>query len=340
MNRNKLILSIIGGVLGVAVLASAFFAWSAYSSKVTAMVGDEDEGVDGLENVVDKARQLSRKSVYPCAQSVRALESNTAAVVEWKADALKLASRGDRVYKPVSAAQFKTDIVAEAKRISAMAGAVNGAFVKAGFAFGPFKDFIAEGKMPADADVSRLQRQWDDVVTVVEILHNAGAVELVDVGYKVAKDEPQPEEQPRGKKAKKNQKKAKAAAVEKKVSDTYAYQVSFRAKPDAFVRAINAFATDERFITVESVAFNRGPTDQLATALGIEKKGAEANAAGSRRRGRRGAVQAEEPKKDDSGKNGIVTDPLADDPLLVTLVLSVTDFGSLAEEPNAKEGQK
>lgn len=340
MNRNKLILCVIGGVLGVAVLASAFFAWNAYSDKVVAMSGDEEEGIDGLENVLDKARQFSRKSIYPCGKSVAELESNTTSVAEWKADAMKLASRGDRVYKPVSAAQFKTDIVAEAKRLSAMAGAVNGAFVKPGFAFGPFKDFIAEGKMPAEADLPRLQRQWDDVVTIVEILHAAGAVELVEVGHKVAKPEAEVEEPVRGKKAKKKMQKksAKEEPAANPACATYAYTIAFRAKPAAFVKAINALATDERFITVESISFNRGPTDSIAAALGADKKGgSESGAASSRRRGRRAAVLVEESKADES-KNGIITDPILDDPLVVTLTLSVADFGSLVED--AKEEKK
>ncbi len=344
MNRNKLILSITGGVIGVAVLASAFFAWSAYSSKVTALVGDEEEGVDGLDNVQDKVRQFSSKPIYPCLQSVKALESNATVVAEWKTDAYKLASRGDRVYKPVTPAQFKTEIVADAKRIAAMPGAVNGVFVKPGFAFGPFKDFVAEGKMPAEADLPRLQRQWDDVITLVEILHNAGAVELVEVGYKVAKAEVQPEDQDVGKKKKKKKIQPKAAKkqveAKKSACDVQSYTIQFRAKPDALVKALNAFATDERFITVESMSFNRGPTDQLAAALGLSKKADEASSSGSRRRGRRGAVQLEEPKKEGEGKNGIVTDPLLDDPLVITLTLSVVDFGSLAEDTKESKEEK
>ena len=95
MNKNRMILAVSGGVIGLAVLAMAYFNWCAYSAKVAALEGD-DEGNDGLEAVQSKAQALSRKSVYPSAASVQAIDANTARLADWRASALKLASPGDR----------------------------------------------------------------------------------------------------------------------------------------------------------------------------------------------------------------------------------------------------
>ena len=72
MNKNRLILAVIGGVIAVAVLVAAFLVWQAHSAKVAAREGDEEEGTDGLETVVNRAQTLSRKPIYPCAESVKA----------------------------------------------------------------------------------------------------------------------------------------------------------------------------------------------------------------------------------------------------------------------------
>ena len=97
MNTNRMILAAAGGVIALAVLVMAFFTWSAYSAKVAAREGDDEEGIDGLETVVAKAETLSRKPVYPCAESVKALKEDAETVSAWRDDALKFASRGDRI---------------------------------------------------------------------------------------------------------------------------------------------------------------------------------------------------------------------------------------------------
>ena len=85
----------------------------------------------------------------------------------------------------------------------------------------------------------------------------------------------------------------------------------------------------------------------IAEALGgDEKKAAEAQASGGRRgrRGRRGGGEAQAAVSETSGKdsaspngkNGIVTDPLQDAPMTVTMTVSVHDFRSLEENGEAE----
>ena len=186
MNKTKMILAGIGGAAGLAVLVLAFLVWQAFSAKTAAIEGDDEEGIDGLETVEARAQGLSRKPVYPCAKSVDAISANQTAIDDWCKEGLKLAARGDKVFPKTTPAQFKADIVNDAKRLMALPGRVGGKLVKPDFAFGPFKDYIVEGKMPAEAELGTLQRQWDDVATIAEMLATNGVAELVDVQFAVA----------------------------------------------------------------------------------------------------------------------------------------------------------
>ena len=339
MNKNKIILAGIGGTVGLAVLVMAYFTWSAYSAKTAAAEGDDEEGVDGLETVVAKAETLSRKPVYPCAASLTAIESNRAAVVAWQKEATDLATRGDRVYEKTTSAQFKTDIVSGAKRLAALPGSVNGKLVKPEFAFGPFKGFIAEGKMPAESQLAELQRRWDDVVTVVEILATNGVAELVDVQFKASKEEAQQPERGKAKKpVRKTTKTSQTSQTSQTSPTSYSYVFTVATKPTGFVKAMNALVVADRFIAVDDFSFVR-PKDALAEELGDGDKKSAAQQTGGRR-GRRRAAAVEE-KKEEKGdaKGGIVTDPLLDAPLTVALTVTVYDFRSL-EEVKTEEVKK
>lgn len=330
MNKTRMTLAVMGGVIGLAVLAMAYFCWSAYAAKTAAMEGDDDEGVDGLETVVGKAQTLTRKPVYPCAESVKAIDGDIARVADWQTEAKKLAVRGDRVYPKTTPAAFKTFIVSDAKRLSALPGLVSGALVKPSFAFGPFKDYISEGKMPADAQLAELQRRWDDVATVVETLAACGIAELTDVAFKTIEVKEEPKDDRRNRKATKPRKPSADETAEKPPV-AYTYVFSFAARPAALVKAVNALETCERFIVVDGFTFGRS-VDALAEALGgNEKKDASSQA--SSRRGRRGrrAAAVEQPKTEEAKelKDGIVTDPAADAPFAVTMTVTIHDFRSL-----------
>ena len=343
MNKTKMILAGIGGAIGVIVLALAFLVWQAFSAKTAAIEGDVEEGVDGLETVETRVQGLLRKPVYPSAASVTAVEANLQAFDDWRKEGLALAARGDRVYPKTTPAQFKTDLVADAKRLMALPGAVEGKLVKPDFAFGPFKDYIVEGKMPAEADLAELQRKWDDVATIAEMLATNGVAELADVQFAAkAKDEGRETKDARREKADKKKGSAKSnnRTIEQSVI-SHSYVFTFAARPSAFVKTLNELAKCERFVTVDSFTFAR-PHDVIAEALGGEEKGKGAEQATDGRRGRRGRRVADRPEASDGAatrgasgkvaKNGVVTDPFADAPMTVTMAVTVHDFRSLAED--------
>ena len=338
MNKNRMILAASGGVIGLAVLAMAYFTWSAYSAKVAALEGDMDEGTDGLEAVQSKAQSLSRKDIYPCAASVKAIEANAESLTAWQAEARRLAARGDRPGRTMTPAQFKTDLIADAKRLSSLPGAVNGALVKPEFAYGPFRPFIAEGKMPTEAELPELLRRWDDVQLVVETLAASGISELLNVEFKVEKKAEA--DDAAAKKGRRTPPKKKAAAAPKTLPPSASsYVLTFAAKAPAFVKAINALGTNERFIVVDGFTVAR-TSDPIAEALGAGKKESGATM-GRGRRGRRGVVIEEKKPEADAAKHeGIVTDPALDAPFTVTLTLTVYDFRTMAEDHKAEEAGK
>ena len=331
MNKSKMILAATGGVIGVAVLVMAYLVWSAYAAQTAAMEGDDES--EGLETVTANASRLSQKKPYPCEASVKEVASNEVVVSEWQAEAFKLAARGDRPIKAITPAQFKTDMMEDAKRLLALPGLVQGKIAKPDFAFGPFKEYIAEGKMPSEQRLAELQRQWGDVTTIVELLAASGIAELTDVQIRPPEEEKAVEQPAKGKRAAKG----KAAAGTAVKPSAQRYAVSFTTKPVGFVKCVNAFETSERFFAVDGFTFSR-ENDVIASALGggDKKDASQLSASGGRRR-RRGGVVVEQKEDENKPKNGIITDPLLDAPLKVEMLISSYDFKTLQETPKEEE---
>lgn len=321
MNKSKTILASVGGVALVASLALAYLIWSAFSDK------GEREG--DLEGALATADRLSRLPVYPGEEGIRAYKENAETYAAWREEAVKTAAAGDMAFEATTPPAFKAFLVDDARRLSALPGAVDGRIVKEEFPFG-FKDYITGGVLPAQADLARLQREWHDVSTVVEALAKCGVAEVVDVAL-VA---PAPVKEEPAKKGKKQKKPAKSdeatgPAVTK-------FTVEFRTRPAGLVNAVNEFITSPRFIVVDDFSFVR-EKDDIAEALSGDAKQQEPSGRG--RRGRRGRQAEEETRQPEAAKaSGIVADPVSASLLKVTMSFSVYDFRSLeGTEGNAAE---
>ena len=175
------------------------------------------------------------------------------------------------------------------------------------------------------------------------MLSTNGVTELLDVGFANVKSEEVKKDE-KGKKGQRTKDKGQRPVSDVRSPLSFSYVFTFAAKPAAFIRTLNELEASERFITVDSFTFAR-PVDVIAAALGgDDKKSAEAQSAGRRgRRGRRGTEQPASVAEGGDGtgvaKNGLVTDPLKDDPLTVTMTVTVHDFRSLEEEQSEKEGK-
>jgi len=336
MNKSKIILLSVGATVGIAVLVMGYLVWTAFAAKTAAIEGN-DEGTDGLETVEENAMRLTKKAVYPCAASVKAIESNETVVVAWKDEAFKLAARGDRPVQPTTTAQFKTDMVNDANRLRGLPGVVMGKIAKPEFAFGPFKEYIVEGKMPAEGRLVQLQRQWGDIVLMVETLAKCGIAEILDIQLK---DGEERKNEPQAKKLAKKGKKGEVESAIKPSAQTYV--LTFTTKPQGFVKCLNAFETSERFFVAENFGFTR-EKDVIQTALVGDDKKEGANFTGGTGRRGRDRRQHQTVKEEEKPKNGIITDPQLDAPFKVELTISTYDFKTLeesAKEESAKEEDK
>ena len=338
MNKTKIILAAIGGVIGIAVLGAGVFAYLSFAAKTAAIEGDDEEGVDGLETVVEKAEQLSRKPVFPCADSLKQLTESRAKIDEWKAEAFKLAAHGDRPIVPMTPAQFKEFVIAEAHRICDIKSDATNTICAADFEFGPFKPYIAGGEMPKPEELKDLQRKFDDVVTIVETLAAAGVsrvkqIEVKDVVQKT-------EEEVRPRKGAKRPKKGAADEEPTFKPATHTYAIACRTRPAALVKALNALATCDRFMVVDDFGFALERDAILAAFNGNEKKD-ETQVGGRRRRRRAEAEEAEQKAaEDEAPKVTVVTDPAVDAVFDAVLTVTVHDFKSMEETKEDGEESK
>lgn len=335
MSKTKIILAAIGGSCALVSLVLCFLIWSAASDR--SEKADEIEDSSGM-GMMDSARKLMRQPIYPGPASVRALESNRTEYASWSASARTLAARGDCVFEATTAPAFKTFLVEEARHLSELPGGVDGKLVKPEFPFG-FKDYIIGGKMPEEADLPRLQREWNDVSTVISALAVTGVVEIVDVTMKAKAEEPEQQESNAGRRNRRRKAlKADEAAAENAPLVT-TFTVVFRARPQGLVSAVNAIVASSRFIVIDDMSFVR-EQDALSEILGGDSKGESAAPRRSSRR-RRGANPADEESAAESKglvPGGLVTDPARAPLLKVSMSFSVYDFRSRTND--GKEVEK
>lgn len=340
MNKTKIILAAMGGVIAVAVLAAAAFVYLQLSAKTAALEGD-DEGNDGLETMIEKAEDLSRKSVYPSTEGVKALNDSREQIEAWREDAFKLAAHGDRPIVPTTPPLFKEFLISEAHRLGQLKGDGTNTLFAADFTFGPFKPYVAEGSMPEAAELPSLQRKFDDAVTIFETLAKAGVttilrMDLKDGAAKPAEEEAAPK---KGKSSAKGRKNAKAQETATFKPASHTYEIVCKMRPAPFVKALNLFATSERFTTVDSFTFAL-ERDAITAALGGATDKKEAAQSGGRRRRRQVVEETPaEGAEGDKPKVTVVTDPETDAMMDVTFVITVHDFKSLEEVKEEEESK-
>ena len=328
ISKNQIVMLSIGGVSLVVSAVLGYLAFDAYSAK--------SEAAESSESNAAAVRSLLGAAISPDPASVAAVNKNRDALAGWTEAAVSTVAAGDRVIDAdVNEAAFKQKLVDEARALSELPGGVGGKIVKPDFSFG-FPDFVTGDKLPEKEKLPQLQRQWADIRTLVETLQACGIVELVRIEPTLVKQpavaEQQPKETKRRNRRKKADEEAKPAYTEEK------YAIDFRAKPAALVKVVNALATSQRFIVVESLDFAR-ESDMIGKALGEgDKKGADAEQQSSRpRRRRRGAEQAEfgaDAAATDAAAEadkGVVNDPDKEEPFLVKAVVLTYDFGSAAQ---------
>lgn len=319
MSKTKMILAALGGTIVLVSLALGVLIWNEASERA--------EKVEDLDSSISTAEGLMRKPVYPGPRSVKALESNRVEYASWSAAARELAARGDRAFEKTTAPAFKSFLVEDAHRLADLPGGVDGKLVKPGFAFG-FSSYITEDKMPEDAILADLQREWYDISTVVEALAVTGVVEIAEVSRQEKAAAPAEQDENASRKNRKRRSAEPSGGSAAETPSVSTFTVVFRAKPQGLVNAVNAIVSSKRFIVVDAMSFAR-EQDSLAELLGGEtkKEGSSARRSGRRRsRVSEGFAETAADKKDGPPPNGVVTDPAKAPLLKVSMMFSVYDF--------------
>ena len=337
MNKNKIIMSSIGGVAVVIALVLGYLTYAAWEEK--------EEAVDSLEGMKANVKRISSAKIAPSQPSVDAIEENRKTLAIWFGHAFEVAARGDRAYPTLTVAEFRqllSESVDEARKLP---GGTNGKLVAEDFSFG-FRDILDEGKLPKSEELPLLLRQWGDIKLFAEILSAAGAVKLTDVEKEAKKAAPEPQRAPVAQTGRNPRQPQKPQADDKPLADAQSYTIKFQARPLAFVKALNEFGRTERFVVIDSLAFKRDP-DALDSVLGGKDK-EEARPTGGRRSrgGRRGAQQEQEQPQEgeeETRRKGLIVDPVTDTPFTVTMKITTYDFGTKTSEEasaGAAEGEE
>ena len=331
MSKGKMIASVSGGVFGVAVLVLGYLLYDAYSTRV-----ETEEELDGAKSTFDGHYSAP---VFPSAKSIASVKSNETEYAAWFKMAQSTVARGDKSFsKDESPAAFKQRLQEAARRLRALPGGTEGKLVAPSFMFGFDKYLDPErGVLPDAADVQRLAVQLDTVSHWAEMFSKHDAVELREVVCVVPpKDEDEDARKPR-----KGAKKKAAADDEGPQTTSLDYRVSVIVRPAAFVDILNALTADARFTVVKSLAFHETADMIVDKMNAAEAALTKKNAPASGRRRRR-VVQEEQPAEDDAEKKDdrLIVDPELDAPVQMDLVLSVYDFGGVAQKADdASDGK-
>lgn len=342
MNKNQIILSAVGGVSGVVVLA---LGWAAYSTwnEYSAMSAD-------LEQANSTISTLQTAPVEPSDRAIKEIRANTELLEKWKLESVNLVSKGDvRVDGKISPEGFKQLMVQQARELADLPGGVDGKLVKQDFGFG-LDEYITGGAMPPREKLVGLIHRWGEEKSIIELFAKCSVTELLQFSAVEKQVRKEPEEdanrRQRGRRRRKPEKNSEMPKEESIIQQSY--NIRFVAKPASMVKVFNALASNDRFIIVDSFSFSK-EKDTIAELIGEENKSKETTGRKSRRRGRQ-APKTEQPA---SEKKGLVIDPTLDLPLVVSMKITVFDFGTkmravspaktkqpVAKKADGKDGKK
>lgn len=330
MNKIKIIMASIGGVALVASLALGYFIFSLSSER--------DEKLSDLDTAKSRLNSLCTAAVPVNKTTVAMLSSNATLYASWKDDIAGKIVAGDlETDKEMTAPAFKDMITKTRAELMTLPGNVNGKIAKEGFGFG-FDEYINGDKMPEDAQLDKMQRQWADIVRFVKIFAACNVGEVVSIAVAA---EPKAAENAESKPNDKRNKKRMAQASRDKKPESaikpaiLTYNVVLSVRQDQLVKVVNGLATDERFIVVDSMNFAH-PADTVLSMIGGDDKDKPKAQAPRRRRRGAGAVQEEPKAEEEKERKGLVVSPESEKPFVLTLTLSTYDFGSKSVKENSK----
>jgi len=324
MSLSKKQIVAVSAATGVALAAGAlgWFLYDAYNGRI--------EQEEELEQQISAFRRFNDAPVFPSSKTISESKTNQASLVAWFDAARAYASRGDRKIAEETPPIFKQRLAATVRKMRSLPGMVGGKIAAPGFQFG-FDAYLGDGGVLPDVkDVPRLAAQLDVIKHIVATLAKSGALEIKELN----RIEPPPPEETQAKGKKKLSKKEKKVEEGPKPT-SLEFGLSFLARPDAIVKILNAFSSDQRFIMVKNFAF-KATVDDIVTRMDADaaaKAAAAANAGGTSRRRRRAASEAAPAENVEIKTGGLIADPEFGSPIQVDMTIVEWDFGTGGSVP-------
>lgn len=315
MKRHQIILGVCGVLMAVVCLGAGWFLISAMLAK-NAAAEERNQKYEELQN-------LYQAKVFPNKENISRVSEDQKALEAWLVTASNLVHKGDLLVEQRSPTGFKQTLQATVRKLSSQPGSVNGKTVVAGFSFGFDKYLGTSDSLPAPEHVERLSQQLAIIEQVCKELYAANVLSLETVTRETFDEQgvgqPKQDEptNTRRKRRRDDADRAPAPAAAASVSSEYfskqRFTFEFKARPAAFIEALNRLAAMDLFVVVAETEFHK-TEDPLAKRTSKKK---ETSAEG-------GAVAVDPAKLTHIER--VVTDPELEPPVSVKLDIDVYSF--------------
>ncbi len=317
-----------GGAFGVIALVLGWFLYSAYADCQAAQEGDPDseENTQGLNDAqAANMKYYSQSNPFPSESAIATVNANRTAYTNWMDRAKEQASKGDLPEAPsgLSGNAFKGNYLDVGLTKLRQLPNAKGAPICTGDKWFGFERYMgSEGATPKQDEVPKLYKQFVTVTNLVDIFVKTGVSQIVSIDLNNEKND-NAASTARGA-SQNGQGQAANAGNGAAVANTpvrYDYDLVFHARPAAIVGVLNALANSPRFYVVNEFGFKHAESESLKNRLERMTSG------GGESQSRRGRRNRE--KQEGEEIKGFVTDlPENAPPLLVSMKLSVYDFGT------------
>lgn len=308
MNRNKLVMAVIGGT-GVAIALVAALVVFMKSSDLEAM----RDNIRNNSQACESKRGITRATGMAMDKERKALE---AAALE----AYYSLTNGAVVGEVPERTALQKRMHAACDRYKKLPSDSSRKIIADDFSFGPFGEYI-KGTIPSEKETAVLARRWSDVSEMTDMLVQVRATQLLDVKVLTKKSDESAADARQNRNRYARGRNSAKEPVSKYACSEETYELTFLARPAAFVGFMNAVADSRRFIVVDSVRFFQDG-DPLLKMIGADAK-----------EDARKKKENLEVQQDDSLNKVCVTDPATTEPFTVTVKVTTMIF---AENKEAK----
>lgn len=313
MNRQTIILGGGGIVVLAACLTMGYFLVKA--------VSERNEALNGRNNSREQLNSIHRAKVFPSDENIALLKKDQQNLEEWWQDATGKLSRTSLDFTRQTPLAFKETLQDTVRTLAAApGGGAQGRMVRPDFYFG-FSEYLGQSEiLPPEEYVDQLAEQLAIIKAICEELYAAQIVSLTDVKREVKEEAQAGQDGAERATGTRRTRRGRGTSAAPEVAvaapgaeyfSSQRFMFEFRARPAAFITALNNLAKMGLFCTVATVDVHR---DKDLLHDFQQQKGSKKEA------------QAEVELAAKTHGERIKTDPELEPPLTVKLEIDVYKF--------------